>query len=215
MLSDRSLGDSVDLHCCFAFRKMLNLTIISLLAWPGAGVVSTNMTSSRGHQGHMVCVTIVALRNLFIWKHMNHSEEFNVSKWWFYTFFFSFLGWLQRCIVDVVGLSRQPRCFVFRNVSLRARAEQHQCFIWFSTGCNTVSDDKCWSVSFGPADRCANKNSGDAANVVRISCWSPVLFLNAIPIGDRRRSCDLSRFDYFIYSLFRFCRTCGRFWLKS
>lgn len=213
MISECSLGDYVDLHCCFAFSKMLNLAIISLLAWPGASVVSTNMTSSRGHQGHMVCVNIVALRNIFIWKHMNHSEEFNVSKSRFYTFLLLFLSHYDNSIELLTSVGCHGNHVVlFLGTSVWERVQSSISVLFdFSTGRNTVSDDKCWSVSVGPSYRCANKNSGEAANVVRISCWSPVLFPNAVPIGERRRSCDFSRFDYFVYSLFRFYRTCGRF----
>ncbi len=32
MLSDRSLGEFVDVHYCFAFSKILHVSIISLLA---------------------------------------------------------------------------------------------------------------------------------------------------------------------------------------
>lgn len=63
MLSDRSLGEFVDVHYCFAD---FFCCIISLLAGPSAGVVSTNVTSSCVHQGPLVCVITVALPHLFI-----------------------------------------------------------------------------------------------------------------------------------------------------
>lgn len=154
----------------------------------------------------MVCVNIVALRNLYLKAH----ESF----WRVYRFHMKVLyissesPWLQRCIVDMGGLSWQPlrsRCFFvffFRKVSLRALAEQHQCFIWFSTGHNGKRR------SVGLADRCANNNS--AENIARLSCGSPVLFLNAVLIG---RDEDLVILTLLLFSIIFVTRVC--FWPKS
>lgn len=88
---ENSLMYTIVLRICF-------FCIISLLAGPSAGVVSTNVTSSCVHQGPSVCVITVALPHLFIWKHMNHFEELNMSKWRFCTFL------LSRRVYSVVSL---------------------------------------------------------------------------------------------------------------
>lgn len=76
---------------------------------------------------------------------MNHSEEFNVSKSRFYTFLLLFLSHYDNSIELLTSVGCHGNHVVlFLGTSVWERVQSSISVVFdFSTGRNTVSDDKC------------------------------------------------------------------------